>query len=100
MPPAGDRRPDVQPTCLIPIQCNSGQFRDGCGFATEEVELAAATLRDWWARSFALYPHIIPQTSGEREKAMDTTTISLIVAALVGVLYMQRRRARLSREED
>ena len=32
---------------------------------------------------------------------MDTTTIGLVVAALViGVLYMQRRRARLSREEE
>jgi hypothetical protein len=32
---------------------------------------------------------------------MDTTTIGLIVAALVvGVVYMQRRRARLSREEE
>jgi hypothetical protein len=31
---------------------------------------------------------------------MDITTIVLIVAALVvGILYMQRRRARLSREE-
>jgi hypothetical protein len=32
---------------------------------------------------------------------MDTTTIGLVVAALVvGVLYMQRRRARLSSEEE
>ena len=32
---------------------------------------------------------------------MDTTTIGLVVAALVvGVLYMQRRRARLSRDEE
>jgi len=32
---------------------------------------------------------------------MDTTTIGLVVAALVfGVVYMQRRRARLSREEE
>jgi hypothetical protein len=32
---------------------------------------------------------------------MATTTIGLIGAALVvGVLYMQRRRARLSREEE
>ena len=32
---------------------------------------------------------------------MDITTIGLVVAALVvGVLYMQRRRARLSREEE
>jgi hypothetical protein len=32
---------------------------------------------------------------------MDTTTIGLAVAALViGVLYMQRRRARLSREDE
>jgi hypothetical protein len=32
---------------------------------------------------------------------MDTTTIGLVVAALVvGVLYMQRRRARLDRYEE
>ena len=32
---------------------------------------------------------------------MSTTTIGLVVTALVaGVLYMQRRRARLSREEE
>jgi len=32
---------------------------------------------------------------------MDTTTIGLVVAALViGVLYMQIRRARLSRDEE
>ena len=32
---------------------------------------------------------------------MDTTTIGLVVTALVvAVLYMQRRRARLSREEE
>jgi uncharacterized membrane protein YciS (DUF1049 family) len=32
---------------------------------------------------------------------MDTTTIGLVVAALVvGVFYMQRRRARLSRDEE
>jgi hypothetical protein len=32
---------------------------------------------------------------------MDTTTIGFIVAALViGVLYMQRRRARLSRDDE
>ena len=31
---------------------------------------------------------------------MDFTTIVLIVAAMiVGILYMQRRRARLSRED-
>ena len=32
---------------------------------------------------------------------MDYTTIGLAVAALVvGILYMARRRARLSRDED
>jgi hypothetical protein len=32
---------------------------------------------------------------------MDTTTIGLVVAALViGVLYMQRRRARLSHDDE
>ena len=32
---------------------------------------------------------------------MDTTTMGLVVTALViGLLYMQRRRARLSREEE
>jgi hypothetical protein len=32
---------------------------------------------------------------------MDITTIVLVVAALiVGILYMQRRRSRLSHEED
>jgi hypothetical protein len=31
---------------------------------------------------------------------MDYTTIGLLVAAIiVGILYMQRRRARLSRDE-
>jgi hypothetical protein len=31
---------------------------------------------------------------------MDTTTIVLVVAALiVGIAYMQRRRARLSRDD-
>jgi hypothetical protein len=37
----------------------------------------------------------------ETGTAMDTTTIGLVVAALVvGVFYMQRRRARLSRDEE
>ena len=32
---------------------------------------------------------------------MDFTTIALVVAAMiVGILYMQRRRARLSREDE
>ena len=32
---------------------------------------------------------------------MNVTTIGLVVAAMiVGILYMQRRRARLSREEE
>ena len=32
---------------------------------------------------------------------MDTTTIGMVVTALViGLLYMQRRRARLSRDEE
>jgi hypothetical protein len=32
---------------------------------------------------------------------MDTTTMALTAAAIiVGILYMQRRRARLSREEE
>ena len=32
---------------------------------------------------------------------MNFTTIGLVVAAMiVGILYMQRRRARLSREDD
>jgi hypothetical protein len=36
-----------------------------------------------------------------KEKKMDSTTIGLSVALMVlGLVYMQRRRARLSREDE
>jgi hypothetical protein len=31
---------------------------------------------------------------------MNTTVILAVAAIIVGILYMQRRRARLSREEE
>ena len=41
------------------------------------------------------------QEGKKKEKPMNITTIALTVAAMiVGILYMQRRRARLSREDE
>ena len=65
MPPAGDRRPDVQPTGLIPIQCNSGHFRDGCGFATQANYESRSLRRS--PRASILTWFILAELAGEEE---------------------------------
>lgn len=46
-------------------------------------------------------PEITHVSRRKREATMDFTTIGLAIGAMVvGILYMQRRRARLSREDE